>query len=87
MVPGNTGAKEGAGSRLTETTMLTFLTSPKPFRGHIGVIQRNAIQSWKLVHENAEVILFGEEEGAEETARELGIRHAPHVKRNARDDR
>jgi len=63
--------------------MLTFLTSPKPFRGHIGVIQRNAIQSWKLVHPGAEVILFGHEEGTEETARELGVRHAPRVKRNA----
>ena len=63
--------------------MLTFLTSPKPFRGHIGVIQRNAIQSWKLVHANAEVILFGDEEGAGEAARELGVRFAPQVKRNA----
>ena len=64
-------------------TMLTFLTSPKPFRGHIGVIQRNAIQSWNLVHANAEVILFGEAEGTEETARELGVHHSPQVKRNA----
>jgi hypothetical protein len=62
--------------------MLTLLTSPKPFRGHIGVIQRNAIQSWKLVHPNAEVILFGEEEGVEETARELGVRYFSQVKRN-----
>jgi hypothetical protein len=77
------GTKDGHGSGLTETTMLTFLTSPKPFRGHIGVIQRNAIQSWKLAHANAEVILFGEEEGAEETARELGVRYAPQVQRNA----
>ena len=63
--------------------MLTFLTSPKPFRGHIGVIQRNAIQSWKLVHPDSEVILFGGEEGTEEAARELGVRFAPQVKRNS----
>ncbi len=63
--------------------MLTFLTSPKPFRGHIGIIQRNAIQSWKLVHPGAEVIIFGDEEGAEEAARGLGVRHMPRVKRNA----
>src|ERR1700722_13719279 len=75
--------KDGPGTGLTETTMLTFLTSPKPFRGHIGVIQRNAIQSWKLVHPNTEVILFGEEEGTEETARECGVRYAPQVQRNA----
>lgn len=63
--------------------MLTFLTSPKSFRGHIGVIQRNAIQSWKHVHPGAEVILFGDEEGAENVARELGVRHVPQVKRNS----
>jgi hypothetical protein len=62
--------------------MITFFTTPKPFRGHIGVIQRNAIESWKRVHPNAEVILFGDEEGAEEAARDLGIRHVPEVKRN-----
>jgi hypothetical protein len=83
MVPGKPGTEDGLGSSLTETTMLTFLTSPKPFRGHIGVIQRNAIQSWKLVHPDAEVILFGGAEGAEEAARELGVRYAPQVKRNA----
>ena len=26
--------------------MLTIFTIPKPFVGHIGVIQRNAIISW-----------------------------------------
>jgi hypothetical protein len=41
--------------------MLTILTSPKPFRGHVGIILRNAIQSWKFVHAKAEVIFFGGE--------------------------
>jgi len=50
--------------------MITFFTTPKPFRGHIGVIQRNAIESWKRIHPSAEVILFGDEEGAAEAARE-----------------
>jgi hypothetical protein len=62
--------------------MITFFTTPKPFRSHIGIIQRNAIESWKRVHPDAEVLLFGDEEGAAETARELGIRHIPEVKRN-----
>src|SRR5271167_1840918 len=63
--------------------MITFFTTPKPFVGHIGVIQRNAIESWKRVHPTAEVLLFGDEQGAADTARELGIRHIPEVKRNA----
>lgn len=62
--------------------MLTFFTTAKPFRGHSGIIQRNALKSWTLVHPEAEVILFGDEEGAAETARELGLRHEPHVERN-----
>jgi len=63
--------------------MITFFTTPKPFRGHIGVIQRNAIHTWKLVHPEAEVILFGNEEGAAEVARELGARHETEVDRTS----
>jgi hypothetical protein len=62
--------------------MITFFTTPKPFLGHIGIIQRNAIESWKRVHPQAEVILFGDDQGAAEAARELHIRHSPDVKRN-----
>jgi hypothetical protein len=63
--------------------MITFFTTPKPFRGHIGIIQRNAIHSWKLLHPDAEVILFGNEEGAAEVALELGARNEPEVDRNS----
>jgi hypothetical protein len=62
--------------------MITFFAAPKPFRGHIGIIQRNAIESWKRVHPSAKVILFGDEEGIAEAARDLAIRHVPSVKRN-----
>ena len=34
------------------------------------------------MHPAVEVILFGDEEGAAETARELGLRHEPYVERN-----
>jgi hypothetical protein len=62
--------------------MLTVFSTPKPFIGHSNVIQRNALKSWTLLHPNSEVILFGDEEGAAETCRDLGIRHEPHVRRN-----
>src|SRR6266446_4177548 len=61
--------------------MLTFFSTPKPFRGHIGVIQRNALRSWKLLHPDADVILFGDEEGAAEVSNELELRHEPSVER------
>jgi hypothetical protein len=62
--------------------MLTIFSTPKPFRGHIAVIQRNAIQSWKRLHPGVEIILVGNEEGASEAAREFGLRHEPKVPRN-----
>jgi hypothetical protein len=62
--------------------LLTFFTTAKPFRGHSGRIQRNALASWRLVHPEAEVILFGDDDGAAEMARELGLRHEPYVERN-----
>ncbi len=59
--------------------MLTIFTTPRSFRGHIGVIQTNAIQSWVLLRPACEVILFGDEEGTAEIASEFGIRHIPDV--------
>jgi hypothetical protein len=62
--------------------VLTIFTTAKPFRGHIGIIQRNALQSWKALHPGIEIILFGADEGAAEAAREFGLRHEPHVECN-----
>jgi hypothetical protein len=62
--------------------MLTVFSTPKPFVGHSGVIQRNALASWALLHPDVEVILFGNEQGAAETCQDLGIRHEPKVLRN-----
>jgi hypothetical protein len=64
--------------------MLTFFTTAKPFKGHDGIIQRNALKSWKLLHPDVEVILFGDEEGAAEVCTELGLRHEPYVERHNR---
>jgi hypothetical protein len=62
--------------------MVTFFATPKPFQGHIDVIQRNALRSWQLIHPDAEILLFGNDQGAAEVCRELGIRHVPAVRRN-----
>lgn len=61
--------------------MLTIFTTGKPFQGHNGIIQRNALKSWTLLHPDLEIILFGDEDGAAETAREFGIRHISLVER------
>jgi len=62
--------------------MLTICTAAKPFRGHIAVIQRNAMMSWTKLEPRPEIILFGAEEGTAETARQLGLKHVAEVARN-----
>jgi len=62
---------------------ITFFSAPKPFTNpHIAMIQRNAIKSWTLLPD-VEVILLGEETGLAEAAKEFGVKHIPHVERNA----
>jgi hypothetical protein len=62
--------------------MLTLFAIPKPFRGHIAIIQRNAIKSWTLLRPQCEIILFGDDEGTAEVASEFGVRHVSQVARN-----
>ncbi|MDY6796177.1 MAG: hypothetical protein SWK76_13010 [Actinomycetota bacterium] len=62
--------------------MLTLFTVPKPFEGHIGVIQRNAIQSWRRLHADLEIFLFSDEKGISEMAVECGAEHISRIKCN-----
>jgi hypothetical protein len=62
--------------------MLTLFSCPKAFRGHIKVIQTNALQSWVALSPTCQIILFGEEEGIAEAASRFGARHIPNVSRN-----
>jgi hypothetical protein len=62
--------------------MLTLFSIPKPFTGHIGLIQRNAVASWMRLEPRCRVILFGDEAGVAEAAAELGVEHDPVIRRN-----
>jgi hypothetical protein len=62
--------------------MLTLFAIPRAFVGHIGVIQTNAIRSWTFLRPLPDIVLFGDEAGTPEVARELGLRHEPGVVRN-----
>ena len=59
--------------------MLTIFTIPKAFKGHAGMIQRNAVASWTKLRPGVEVILLGSDEGTAEVAREFGVRHIPDI--------
>src|SRR5215469_11669450 len=63
--------------------MLTLFTTPKPFLGHIDVIQRNALRSWKSLSPDVEIILFGDDHGAQQVCSELGLLHEPYVEANS----
>ncbi|HEX7974252.1 MAG TPA: hypothetical protein VF498_07575, partial [Anaerolineales bacterium] len=61
-------------------SFLTIFTAPKPFTNpHIATIQRNAIQAWRHVGQDVDVILVGNEHGMAETASEFGVAHLPDV--------
>ncbi len=62
--------------------MLTLFTCPKPFQGYIDIIQKNAIQSWKNLDPNTEIILLGNEEGTVEIVKDLGLRQIPNIQTN-----
>jgi hypothetical protein len=62
--------------------VLTLFTVPKPFRGHIGTIQRNAIRSWTQLRPECEILLCGDDEGTAEVAAEFGVQHIPKIARN-----
>src|SRR5215510_12506337 len=66
--------------------MLTIFATPKPFRSHIAVIQRNAIRSWTLLRPACEIILMGNDEGTAEIAAEFGLRYVPDIARNTFGD-
>lgn len=57
--------------------MLTIFTIPKAFTGENGILQRNAVNSWKRAFPGCEIILFGDDPGVPEAAAKLGVRNLP----------
>jgi hypothetical protein len=61
---------------------LCLFTIPKPFAGHIGTIQRNAIRSWKRLGSSCDIVLCGDDAGVEEIARDHGVAWLGNIRRN-----
>jgi hypothetical protein len=59
--------------------MITFFACPKPFQGHIGIIQRNAIESWTRLRPRPEIILLGTDPGIAEICKESDLIHVAEV--------
>ena len=62
--------------------MITIFSTLKPFEGHISIIQRNAIMSWKNLKGKPEIILLGNEPGVAEICKELDLIHIPDIAYN-----
>lgn len=62
--------------------MLTIFTIPKAFKNNISIIQRNAILSWKKLRPESEIILFGDDEGVAETAKEFNVLHISNIEKS-----
>ena len=63
--------------------MLTLFSLPKAFVGRAAVLQQNAIESWRRLHPEIELLLFGDETGIAEAANRFGARHISEIQRNA----
>jgi hypothetical protein len=68
--------------RKMKNASLTIFSCPKPFIGHIGIIQKNAIKSWICLEPRPEIILLGDEIGTKKICRKLNLKYIPHIKRN-----
>jgi hypothetical protein len=55
--------------------MLTIFSVPKPCRPPVDVIQQNAIRSWRTAYPDAQLILFGAEDGAAALAADVEADH------------
>ena len=63
--------------------MVTFFTVPKPFVGHIGIIQENALRSWRSAHPDSQVIVFGNEAGTAQVCERLALTHEKDIATNS----
>lgn len=52
---------------------LTIFSAPKPFKGHAGIIQENAISSWSHLHPRPKIILFSNDTDTTDVGRRLDV--------------
>lgn len=59
--------------------MLTIFCSPKPFKNEADWNQRNAMRSWKEIHPDVEIFVFGTAFGSEDAVAEIGAILVPEI--------
>lgn len=61
---------------------ITLFTVPRSFKGEIGIIQANAVESWRRLEPTPEILFISDDPGVAEAAKEYGCRHVPGVRCN-----
>src|SRR5882672_3267092 len=56
-----------------DSAPLTIFSAPKAFKGHVAIIQQNAIRSWLSLRPKPRVILFCEDAATSEVVRGLDV--------------
>lgn len=82
--PGGENPPRESTSAEEHRPLLTLFCVPKPFAGHIGVIQRNALESWVRLDPTPQILVCGDEPGAAEVTAELGLCRVTELSRNQR---
>lgn len=62
--------------------MLTLFALPKPFKGHTGIIQDNAVRNWRALGDDIQIILLGDDDGVEQAAQDSKADWIPNVAKN-----
>lgn len=60
--------------------MVSFFSVPKAFKGHIDVIQQNAIRSWLQILPPENIFLMGDDDGISDVAASYQLNHIGQLK-------
>lgn len=61
--------------------MITIFSIPKAFKGHTGIIQENAINSWTKI-KGVEIVLFGDDPGVKDFSHKNNILNIENIEKN-----
>ena len=64
--------------------MITIFATPKNFKGIFNIIQNNALNSWRALSPEIQIIIFGDSKGSEEAADEINGEYIPDVRSSPR---
>ena len=65
--------------------MITIFTTPKDFKNEFEIIQKNAINSWRMLSNDIEIIIMGNSIGAKDMAESIQAVYIKNVPSSEND--